>query len=820
MKEIFHLIAYRFHTKDDNKFLIIGCFSNNDSAGHEPVITLDGKVLTYFMEEISLKPLQFGMLNGTIITKRYYIWVDFPKEWEAYHQLTIVSRYEGIEEKVKEVPVSELKELAYNISHYVDSINEKEDGFRIEGWFIGGKQAKVVFTDMSGKELPVEIKEVNRPDVLTEYPEIKAQEVHGFQALHKGKVPKRVKVCYVAGNKQIEEVVKIRDGQIAKTLKNTFSIFGKVAAYYSQFGLEAVFVRAGDKLSGRKFTGYEEWLRRNQPFRSELRKQKRQRFSYMPKISIVIPIYKTPENYLDELIESIRNQTYTNWELCLSDGSGDNSPMTDILQKYQKKDKRIRVVHNNRQLHISENTNEALKITTGDYIAFADHDDLLTPDALYECVRVLNAELDTELIYSDEDKINMDGTEYFLPHLKSDYSLDLLRSNNYFCHLVVVKRELYEKVGMLNPMCDGAQDFDFVLRCVEQTSKIKHIPKILYHWRAHKDSTAGNPDSKPYVTEAGIRAVQGHYDRLGIRATVLPTQYIGVYRTKFELEENPLVSVIIPNKDHVDDLDKCIRSLEERNTYTNIEYIIVENNSQNKETFQYYKELEKHNPKVRVVYWDGKGFNYPAINNYGVKQARGDYLLFLNNDTEIINSDCIEEMLMYGMREDVGAVGAKMYYEDGTIQHAGVIVGLGGVAGHAFLGCPHDAPGFCLRAVVPQNLSAVTAACMLMRRKVFEEVGGFDERFSVAFNDVDLCLKIRKSGYLIVYNPYAELYHYESKSRGYDDTPEKRERFIGEINLFQDRWREFLASGDPYYNPNLTLDQNDFGLNMHARKGK
>ena len=524
-------------------------------------------------------------------------------------------------------------------------------------------------------------------------------------------------------------------------------------------------------------------------------------------------MYKTPEKYLDEMIDSIKKQTYGNWELCMSDGSGKDSPIKEKLCQYAAKDARIKVVHNENQLHISDNTNEALKICTGDYIAFGDHDDLLAPDAFYECVRLLNQDQTIEAIYTDEDKISMDGKEHFQPHFKTDFNIDLLRSVNYICHLFVVKRSLFEKVGLLNHEYDGAQDYDFVLRCAEQAVNIRHIPKILYHWRAHKDSTAENPESKRYAFEAGIRAIQAHYDRCGIDAEVSAEQLNGIYRSKYRLKEQPLVSVIIPNKDHTEDLDKCIRSIEEKGTYKNIEYIVIENNSQKKETFAYYEKLQAENPKVKVVFWE-REFNYSAINNYGVGFAKGEYLLFLNNDTEIINPDCIEELLGYCMRDDVGIVGARLYYEDDTIQHVGVIIGLGGVAGHTFVGEPKDSLGYFGRIVTAQDYSAVTAACLMTKRKVFEKVNGFEEKLAVAFNDVDFCLKVREAGYLVVYNPYAELHHYESKSRGLEDTEEKVLRFQGEIRTFQYRWKEILNEGDPYYSPNLTLDKTDFSLRI------
>ena len=385
-------------------------------------------------------------------------------------------------------------------------------------------------------------------------------------------------------------------------------------------------------------------------------------------------------------------------------------------------------------------------------------------------------------------------------------------TTNYICHFVVVRKTIVDEIGGLRTEFDGAQDFDFVLRCTEKTSNIYHIPKVLYHWRAHKDSTAENPESKMYAFENGAKAVQAYYDRNGIDATVeMRRDFLGIYRTIYHLASKPLVSIIIPNKDHIDDLKKCIDAIEERATYENLEYIIVENNSTEEETFAYYEKLQQENKRAKVIVWKDE-FNYSAINNYGVTFAKGEYLLFLNNDTEIINKDCIEEMLGYCMRDDVGIVGARLYYPDDTIQHAGVIVGIGGVAGHCFTNMPKEGPGYFARAFCAQDYSAVTAACMMVKRSVFEEVNGFDEKLKVAFNDIDFCLRVRETGKLVVYNPYAELYHYESKSRGQDDTEEKEDRFNSEIDLMQLRWQKILTEGDPYYNPNLSINRNDFSL--------
>ena len=413
----------------------------------------------------------------------------------------------------------------------------------------------------------------------------------------------------------------------------------------------------------------------------------------------------------------------------------------------------------------------------------------------------------------------MEGLAFFAPDFKSDFNPELLTCVYYICHLFVVKKELLDQVGGFRQEFDGAQDYDFIFRCTEQAKEIVHIPQVLYHWRCHQDSTASNPESKMYAFDAGARAIKAHYDRLGVPVEIEKGEYLGLYRTKFLWEEKPLISIIIPNKDHIDDLKRCIDSIEEKATYRNYEYVIVENNSTEDETFAYYKELEASNPKAHVVYWDGI-FNYSAINNFGAAHAKGDYLLLLNNDTEIISPDCLEQLLGYCMRPDVGAVGARLYYEDDTVQHAGVVVGFGGIAGHCFVQQKRDATGYCHRIICAQDYSAVTAACMMMKKNVFLEAGGFTEELAVAFNDVDLCLKVRSHGHLIVYDPYVKLYHYESKSRGTEDSEEKVRRFQTEIEYMRCHWLDILKKGDPYYNKNLSLTKWNYSLKPLPGMGK
>ena len=483
-----------------------------------------------------------------------------------------------------------------------------------------------------------------------------------------------------------------------------------------------------------------------------------------------------------------------------------------VLEQYAKKDSRFKYVILGENKGISGNTNAAMDMATGDYIVLADHDDKLTPNALYECAKLLQEHPGCDCFYSDEDKLDMDGGALFDPHFKPDFNIDLLCSVNYICHLFVVSHDLAAQVGGFRQEYDGAQDYDFIFRCTEKAKEIRHIPKVLYHWRCHKDSTASNPESKLYAFDAGARAIMDHYKRVGIEAERVEKGVdYGIYHSVYKIQGEPLVSIIIPNKDHHTDLDLCLRAIETRATYRNVEFIIVENNSTEKETFEYYEKIQKEFSNVHVVTWE-REFNYSAINNFGVTFAKGEYLLFLNNDTELIAENFIEEMLGLCQREDVGAVGARLLYQDDTIQHAGVVVGFGGIAGHTFIGLHKAENSYFHRAMSTQDYSAVTAACLMTKKALFDEVGGFTEKLAVAFNDIDYCMKVRASNHLVVYNPYALLYHYESKSRGLEDTPEKVARFNREIKIFSERWPEILKDGDPYYNPNLTLRKSNFAL--------
>ncbi len=557
---------------------------------------------------------------------------------------------------------------------------------------------------------------------------------------------------------------------------------------------------------------YAEWFEQHRVSQIQLKKQKDTHFEYEPKISIIVPTYNTPLDFLHEMIDSVRNQSYANWQLCIADGSDKDNPARKVIDEYANKDKRIVVTYLSENYGISGNTNKALEHASGEYVGLFDHDDLLTPDALFEIVSSLQ-EKQYDIIYTDEDKLDNSRKEFVDPNFKPDYNVDLFRSHNYITHFFVVKTKIIKEIGGFNSSYDGAQDYDLMFRCIEKSQSIHHIPKILYHWRMHATSTAENPESKLYCYDAGKRAIEDHYKRTGVDATVelMPKPLWGMYKTTYSTKNNPLVSIIIPNMEHKDILKTCIDSLYNINSYKNFEIIVVENNSTSKEIFDYYKQLQEEHNNVIIAKWD-KEFNYSALNNFGVEHAHGDYYLFLNNDTEVITPTAISEMLGCCMREEVGIVGAKLLYEDDTVQHAGVVIGFGGFAGHVFTGIGKDDYGYMVRARINCDYSAVTAACMMVDKKCFDAVNGFDTQFKVACNDIDFCLRVRQLNKLVVYNAFALWHHYESKSRGYEDSIEKIKRFESEVALFQERWIDILTKGDPYYNSNFKIELGPFVL--------
>ncbi|MGG6554812.1 UNVERIFIED_CONTAM: glycosyltransferase family 2 protein [Blautia caecimuris] len=608
-------------------------------------------------------------------------------------------------------------------------------------------------------------------------------------------------------NKEKSSAGRIQWGRMLKKL-SPYTI-QKGFRYLKHYGPKEFWIRLHERFEPEEVP-YGPWYEAYVPDEAALEKQRHHHFEYSPLISVAVPAYRTPEKFLAQMIDSLLAQTYGNWELCIANGSPEDSAMKKVLEEYTKKDSRIRVSELTENKGIAGNTNAALEMAQGEFVGLLDHDDLLAPNALYEIVRALDEDRNLDAVYTDEDKVTTELDEHFQPHLKPDFNLDLLRSNNYICHFFVVRRSIVQKVGGFCQEFDGAQDHDFIFRCIETAEKVGHIPEILYHWRTHKASTADNPASKMYAFDAGKRAIEAHLKRTGTEGIVSHTPDLGFFRVKYPVQGQPLVSVIIPNKDEKETLKACIDSIREKTEYPNYEIIIVENNSTTDEIFQYYKELSQ-DPRIRLLRWK-KEFNYSAINNYGVRHANGEYLMFLNNDVTVITPGWIKELLGVCQRPEVGAAGVKLIYPDNTIQHAGCVIGLGGIAGHMFVDMPANRTGYLHKASILQDMSAVTAACMMMKRTAFEEAGGFTEKLSVAFNDVDLCLKVRKNHKLIVYDPYVQLYHMESKTRGAEDNKEKVRRFQEEIEYMRCQWIDILKKGDPYYNKNLSLTKWNYSL--------
>ena len=535
-----------------------------------------------------------------------------------------------------------------------------------------------------------------------------------------------------------------------------------------------------------------------------------------PRISIVVPLYNTPHDFLVELLDSVQNQTYRNWELCMVD-AGQDADVGALVQERARTDSRIRYRKLDSNEGIAGNTNQGFALASGEYIALLDHDDILHPCALWYVAEAI-AKQGADFVYTDEVTFEGDIDHLTVYHFKPDYMLDNLRSNNYICHLTLFSRRLMDAAGGPERMeYNGSQDYELFLRLTETARKIVHIPHALYYWRSSPGSTASDISAKTYCIDAGIAALKAHYARCGVAVddvSLIPGTP-GYYKTDYTIDHPGRVSILIPTCDHIRDLVTCVESIYARTTYPDFEIILIENNSKAPETFRTYERMQKEHPdNLKVVTWEGKGFNYSALNNFGEKFATGEYLLLLNNDTEVITAAWLEEMVMYAQQKRVGCVGAKLLYPDDTIQHAGVGFGIGGVAGHLHKYYPASSDGYMGRLNYVQDVYADTAACLLIRKEIYDEVGGLDESYAVAFNDVDFCVRVRQAGYTNVFTPFAQLYHYESKSRGMEDNPEKQKRFQGEVLRFQARWGDLLAAGDPCTNPNFDIQREDFSLKI------
>ncbi|WP_169683935.1 glycosyltransferase [Rhizobium sp. 57MFTsu3.2] len=577
-------------------------------------------------------------------------------------------------------------------------------------------------------------------------------------------------------------------------------------------GARSVWRNSNAQINTSSNNDYEKWLRTyatlDDPARARIRRDI-DGFANQPLISIVMPVYNAEPNWLAEAIDSVRNQLYPHWELCIADDCSTSEAVRPVLERYAAIDPRIKVFHRPTNGHISEASNSGIEMATGDWMALLDQDDLLSEDALFYVARTINEKPQIELIYSDEDKIS--SGKRFDPYFKPDWNPDLLRSHNVICHLGVYKLDRVRSIGGFRKGYEGAQDHDLVLRFTDQLSEaqIVHIPRVLYHWRSHASSTAQSGGNKSYAALAGQNAVSDHLKRKGIsgRVEILPT---GMYRTLYDLpEEPPLVSLIIPTRNGLRLLRKCVESILQKTDYPNYEIVIIDNNSDDPATLEYFRQIETDS-RIFVTR-DEQPFNYSLINNGAVSRARGDFVGLINNDIEVISPNWLSEMMSHAIQAGVGVVGARLWYPDDRLQHGGVVLGIGGVAGHAHKFLRKGAHGYFSRGELTQTFSAVTAACLVVRKSTYEAVEGLDQNLTVAFNDVDFCLKVREAGWRNVWTPFAELYHHESATRGSEDTPQKKERFRGEVMHMLAKWGEKLIM-DPAYNPNLTLDREDFSL--------
>jgi GT2 family glycosyltransferase len=811
------LRTFRKNQINNNEIIFVGFFRNDNECGAKVRAFIDEKEIPVEITineglDIRRKYLDYGAnVSQEIIGK-----IVLPNDWAKSNKLLVYTELNDLQKKIFSLSGDEMEEFYHSIQGNVDWIAIQDDEkIHISGWTAATDGAE--FYVFNGKqEIPVEVIRRYRKDAISDFPEVDPNSEFGFEVVCDNCQYDELNFVIKNGDNVFEKNFNINNIGRDKSVVTSNNVLKRVVRYCAKYGVRSTLKKiihkvfdAREAKNNSGFEGYMDYFEKISPDEKELQKQKDTVFEYSPKISIVIPLYKTPDDFLKELLDSIMNQTYSNWQLCLADGSEDNS-LGEKIKSYTNGDSRIVYRHLDSNDGISENTNRAIKISDGEFVAFSDHDDILTVDALYEVINALNQDSEIDCVYSDEDKMDMDGKTLYMPHFKSDFNIDLLCSHNYITHLYVLRKSILDEVGMLRSDFDGSQDHDMIFRSVERARKVYHIPRVLYHWRCHKNSTAMNPESKMYCYEAGRKSVQSHFDRLGIPAKVTMAPNYGYYRTEYFWKGSPLVSIIIPNKDHVEDLKKCLTSILEKSLYKNYEIIVVENKSTTTEIFDYYKKIEKIE-NIRVIKYDGD-FNYSKINNFGVEKARGEFLLFLNNDTELIEKNSIKEMLDICRRNDVGAVGARLYYKDNTVQHSGVILNVGGVANHAFTGIDRGDVGYFFRSVCVQDLSAVTAACMMTSRECFDCVKGFSENLAVAFNDIDYCLKLKKNNKLIVFTPFSEWYHYESKSRGYDSTPEKIERLKRETEIFKILWPDVLSKVDPYYNPNLNMDRADFTL--------
>lgn len=713
--------------------------------------------------------------------------------------------------------------MADQYTIYIDSIlrNGNNNSIVISGWALDEETKTVPSIHVEGFDGIVQISYVYRGDVNALH-KLASNVSAGFQIELDGNQSQNdvIQLVFEGNHHTTKKEVNLNQkfplvpGTEGKWLKRWQRV-RRGLGYIRRNGLISTYRRLKmDQAPGKSVQDYQVWISKNENWDVEAIQKEIQNFKYQPKISILMPVYNVEQNWLEKCIQSVQNQFYPNWELCMADDCSTDESVRPTLEKYAQSDERIKVVFRSENGHISRATNSALEIATGEFVALLDNDDELAPIAFYEIVKALNENPELDLIYSDEDKIDMQGNR-FDPAFKPDWSPDLLLGTNYISHLGVYRRSIMNEIGGFRPGFEGSQDYDLVLRFTEKTTaqRIHHIPKVLYYWRILPTSTAADQSTKGYAFEAGLKAVQEALVRRGIKGTAHHAAGNGLYDVEYEVLSTDLVSIIIPTRDGYDDMLRCLNSIVAKTSYPNYEVIVADNGSTDERMEKLYAKFKGQlGERFRVESIDIP-FNYSRINNLAAQKAKGKYLLFLNNDTEVITPGWITKMVSFAQFERIGMVGAKLYYPNQTIQHAGVIVGLGGAAGHCHHTYPKGDFGYFGKLEINVNYLAVTAACCMIRKADFEQLGGFEEKLTVAFNDVDLCLREYEAGHDNVWLHGVELYHYESQTRGYENTPEKKARFDQETKFMEDRWGKYIVN-DPFYNPNLSRVGGHFGIRL------
>lgn len=701
---------------------------------------------------------------------------------------------------------------------YIDSIqkNKRTKMLFIEGWAFDFERQMIPSITSENGAVIVERKQVVRSDV-TMAKKISGDLKVGFQLTIDPHNEQEIRLQFASDENKISKTISVSESYPAvpsseTKMSKSLLKFRKAFRYARRNGLLATIRRV--RMDQQKNIGkeYQDYLKLHENWNTTEMQTEMGAFTYQPKISILMPVYNVEQRWLDKCVQSVRNQVYTNWELCMSDDASTDPKVRELLEHYTSLDERIKVVFREKNGHISRATNSALAIATGEFCALLDNDDELAPIALFEVVKCLNENKTIDLIYSDEDKIDMNGNR-FDPAFKPDFSPDLLLGTNYISHLGVYRTAILRDIGGFRVGYEGAQDYDLVLRFVEKTTpaKIAHISKVLYYWRILPTSTAADQSTKGYAFEAGLKAVQDALGRRAIKGTVTHAAGNGLYEVNYELFSQKLVSIIIPTKNGYADMKRCLSSIVEKTTYPRYEIIVADNGSDDPNLQELFREYQEKLVEAFKVVPLPIPFNYSRINNLAVKEAKGEYLLFLNNDTEVISPQWLDKMVSFCQFDRIGCVGAKLYYPNHTIQHAGVVLGLGGAAGHPHHTYPQGDFGYFGKLEINVDYLAVTAACMMVKAKDFHQVHGFNEELTVAFNDVDLCLKIYELGKNNVFLHAVELYHFESQSRGYENTPEKQARFEKETKYMYQKWGKYIEN-DPFYNPNLTRTGGNFSL--------